>query len=217
MQKWNDSFKDKLNSKSLLRQWAKSVDLSDQTFQPSFLLDFLKSYSQPGQIWGVFNSIQNEPKVDYISAKDLGLTLAYPKVTDQGLIFYKSKSSEQIENPQFKNNDFRSSALGVLEPITGEVISKEQISGLIIPGLAFDHRGLRLGRGKSYYDKYLKEYSGLKVGLTWSHFFIPASIPKDEWDMAMDFIVTEKFLYQPMISWTSSAVLEIDNESRASG
>lgn len=212
-QDWNEAFKNKLNDKSLLRLWAKSFDLSDQKFNPKFLIHFLKFYSKPGQTWGVFNPIQNEPRIDLVSLNDLELEFTYPKVAEQGLVFCKLSS---MFNDTSKNtNDFEVSSLGISEPKNGEPVNSSQISGLIIPGLVFDHRGFRLGRGKSYYDKYLKNYSGLKVGLTWSHFFIPASIPKDDWDMAMDFIVTEKFLYQPTASATSSKVAEAKNSSVA--
>lgn len=212
-QDWKDSFKNKLNDKSSLRQWTKSFDLAGQKFNPTFLIHFLKSFSRPGQIWGLFNPIQNEPRIDFVSMKDLNLEFTYPKVTDQGMVYC---SSNFIFNDLNTNiDDFEVSSLGVLEPKNGEPVEPSLISGLIIPGLVFDHRGFRLGRGKSYYDKYLKNFTGLKIGLTWSHFFIPAPIPKDDWDIAMDFIVTEKFLYQPTASVTSSQVTGAINSSVA--
>ncbi len=196
-----------INDKSSLRQWAKSFDFTDQSFNPLFIHSFLKTYSTPGQIWGVFNAIQNEPKIDWDLFQNYGIKFALPKVTSDGLKFYKSVDSASSQgvsadsklNPKL-NLELKStvSRLGILEPQGGQELSDLQIQGLIIPGLVFDHRGQRLGRGQAHYDQFLKTYSGLKVGLTWSTFFVPASLPKEVWDVDMDFIITEKFLYQPM-------------------
>jgi len=44
---------------------------------------------------------------------------------------------------------------GVPEPAAGEVVSPEALSAILVPGLAFDLRGGRLGRGGGFYDRYL--------------------------------------------------------------
>lgn len=61
---------------------------------------------------------------------------------------------------------------------------------LIIPGLGFDSSGFRLGRGKGYYDRYLFQKPGLKIGLTFDLLFL-AEIPHNEHDVQMDVVITE--------------------------
>lgn len=177
-------------SKVSLRSWAKSHGPTLTSFEHQSLLKFIKTWTKPGQTWGCFQPIQNEPPMDWSLLSDAGLNLCFPKITQDSLQFIKSES-------------FDSGVYGVQEPVDGERIQAEDISGLFIPGLMFDNRGGRLGRGKAYYDNYLKHFSGLKVGVTWSQYFMEGSIPMEAWDVSMDFILTEKFIYQPLVSTRS--------------
>lgn len=64
----------------------------------------------------------------------------------------------------------------------------------LVPGLAFDISGARLGRGKGFYDRYFAKNNGLKIGLAWSEQVL-ADIPVEDHDSYMDFIITEKFCW----------------------
>lgn len=174
-----------LVDKESLREWAKAQSTSSSLFDLNYLKKFITEFAKPGETWAAFMPIQNEPQIDWTEFKDLDL--CFPKVTEQGLKFYKS-------------TEFTQGPYGVSEPSSTDEVPAEKIKGLFIPGLVFDNRGQRLGRGKAYYDQYLKTYGGLKVGLSWSQFYIQGSMPTEQWDIAMDFVVTEKFIYQPLIS-----------------
>ena len=60
-----------------------------------------------------------------------------------------------------------------------------------IPGLAFDKNFNRMGRGKGYYDKFLVNKDIIKVGVIHSSLLFD-SIPAEEHDIKMDYILTEK-------------------------
>lgn len=191
------SFKECLGSKVDLRRWLTSNTLPldlNSTFNLKFLKEFISNYAQPGQTWGVFKHFKNEPNIDFKDLSELGLNFVFPKVEPQ----IESSAEFKDKIVFYKTQNFKKSALGIFEPQDGEVVHRDQISGLFIPGLAFDVRGTRLGRGRGHYDLFLKDFTGIKVGLTWSQFFLQTSIPKDSWDVSMDFILTEKFLYQPL-------------------
>jgi 5-formyltetrahydrofolate cyclo-ligase len=69
---------------------------------------------------------------------------------------------------------------------------------VIVPGLAFDRDGRRLGRGKSFYDRFLMRSSMLsayKLGVCWS-LQIVERVPVDEWDVSMECIITEEELIE---------------------
>ena len=76
-----------------------------------------------------------------------------------------------------------------MEP-TGEVFTDyDAIDVAIIPGMAFDEAGHRLGRGKGYYDRFLARVPNLyKIGLCFSWQVVP-HIPCDEHDIRMDRII----------------------------
>lgn len=87
------------------------------------------------------------------------------------------------------NKDLCKGAYGILEP-TGEVFTDyDAIDVAIIPGVAFDEDGHRLGRGKGYYDRFLARVPNLyKIGLCFSWQMV-AHIPCDEHDIRMDRII----------------------------
>jgi 5-formyltetrahydrofolate cyclo-ligase len=79
-------------------------------------------------------------------------------------------------------------AFGILEP-TGEVfLDYNQIELAIVPGMAFDKAGHRLGRGKGYYDRLLPNLHCPKIGLALPC-QIADEIPTEEWDIFMDEVI----------------------------
>ena len=85
-------------------------------------------------------------------------------------------------------------AYGIYEP--KEIISVpiHRIDVALIPGIAFSPSGDRLGFGKGYYDRFLEEFNGIKIGVGYD-FQITDNIPTDKHDIRMDMIITEKRIY----------------------
>jgi 5-formyltetrahydrofolate cyclo-ligase len=94
---------------------------------------------------------------------------------------------------------WRRSALGILEPEAGEALSLAVTEGLesvlLMPGLAFDERGGRLGRGGGHYDRFLREArrkgGGLAAIAMAFELQMVADVPLDAQDELVDWIVTE--------------------------
>jgi 5-formyltetrahydrofolate cyclo-ligase len=86
-----------------------------------------------------------------------------------------------------------SSTFQVMEPIGNERSARpEDVKAVIVPMLAFDDRGHRLGYGAGYYDRFLCNYPHItKIGLAFScqH---TQEVPADANDIGMDFIITEE-------------------------
>lgn len=62
---------------------------------------------------------------------------------------------------------------------------------MLIPGLAFDKVGHRLGRGRSFYDQYLAAQKQItKIAVTWSEQVVD-QVPTEEHDQTVDEIITE--------------------------
>lgn len=66
----------------------------------------------------------------------------------------------------------------------------------IVPGLAFDAAGIRMGWGKGYYDRFLEHFNGLKIGLCYENCFYNERLPHDKYDAVMDIIITERKIRQ---------------------
>ena len=80
---------------------------------------------------------------------------------------------------------------GILEPTTPELsIINCQLSIAIVPGMAFDKQGHRLGRGKGYYDRFLSRIPNIyKIGVCFP-FQMLESIPSESTDVVMDEVIT---------------------------
>ena len=61
----------------------------------------------------------------------------------------------------------------------------------ILPGLTFDKSGKRLGYGKGYYDRFLSNFSGLSIGVTFAS-LVAERVPTDKYDVPVDVIITEE-------------------------
>lgn len=72
------------------------------------------------------------------------------------------------------------------------LINPMEIELTIVPGLAFDRNGYRIGYGGGYYDRFLSLYPDIiKIGIAFD-LQIVDSLPREEFDIPVDFIVTEK-------------------------
>lgn len=86
--------------------------------------------------------------------------------------------------------DLHKGAYGILEPAVVKKID-DKIDVIIVPGLAFDRKGGRIGFGKGYYDRLLKNEKAVKIGLCYD-FQLFGDIPKEAHDVSMNYIITEK-------------------------
>ena len=90
---------------------------------------------------------------------------------------------------------FDTNTYGIDEPISNHIIDPLQINVMIIPLLAFDTNGYRVGYGKGYYDKYIDYCSPamIKIGCS---FFDPVIIDDiNQHDKKLDFCITPNKLY----------------------
>ena len=81
-----------------------------------------------------------------------------------------------------------------MEPIGQRKICKNDPL-VLVPGLAFDAQGRRMGYGKGYYDKYFARYSEcIKVGICYAVQIID-EVPTSQYDITMDAVATEQGIY----------------------
>ena len=82
-------------------------------------------------------------------------------------------------------------AFGVLEPMDYVPVKPDDVDLVIVPGVAFDLRGDRLGHGMGYYDKLLAGIKAHFVGLAFE-FQIVDDIPEEKHDVRVHKVVTEQ-------------------------
>ena len=110
--------------------------------------------------------------------------IALPKVTPDGL-----------ELREYDPAKVEVGYRGIIEPgADAALIHPYKIDFALIPGLAFDPEGRRLGRGKGYYDRLLPLMGCLKAGITFDERVVER-VPVEEHDMSMDMVITPNNLY----------------------
>ena len=113
-----------------------------------------------------------------------GLPAAVPKVSGKQMEFLRLLP----ETP------FVPGCFGIPEPAGGMPVQEPGL--MILPGLAFDRKGRRLGYGGGYYDRYLEgKKDFLKIGLCYS-FQILEKIAAEDYDIPADGLVTEEGIWK---------------------
>ncbi len=80
----------------------------------------------------------------------------------------------------------------IREPLLAPSVKPSNIDCVIVPGIAFDQLGNRVGSGLGFYDKFLKKAThAVKIGLAFEYQMVE-SIVHEEHDVLMDFVVTDK-------------------------
>lgn len=112
----------------------------------------------------------------------LGKTLLLPRIKGEDLEWVKwDGSAEQISSHSF-----------IPEPIGDAITDTSAIEVVLVPALAIDQEGYRLGQGKGFYDRALKEVSALTIGIIFPHELMSQPLPRDPWDIAVNLIETTR-------------------------
>lgn len=134
----------------------------------------------------------NEPDThlftDYLEFCNPGVQLLYPRLQEN--------TNEMEAVPVNEDTAFRKGKFGVYEPVAEESADPASIDMSILPLLAFDTNGYRLGYGKGYYDRFLQvcRKDLLKIGF--SYFDPVERIPeKHEFDVPLSHCITPQSIY----------------------
>lgn len=85
-------------------------------------------------------------------------------------------------------------AFNIEEPVGNDTVDVSKIELIIVPGVAYDRRGNRIGRGKGFYDRLLRDSRAVKIGVAY-HCQLVDDIEPDEFDVPVDFVVTEQGVF----------------------
>jgi 5-formyltetrahydrofolate cyclo-ligase len=141
-------------------------------------LDSLSSW-RASNVIASYRAIKDELDVTSIDlyALESGKNIVYPAVVGSGLMEFRVWSSGEPLNE---------GQLGLHEPVEGaKVVTVEQIDFFLIPLLACDARGCRLGYGGGYYDRALAGARGFRCGVGYDDQYVQ-TLPAEEHDQRLD-------------------------------
>lgn len=116
------------------------------------------------------------------AAVDSGKCVYFPIVAEQDRLLFKAVSDPTKLCPGHA---------GILEPSSGSLLDERLLDLAIVPAVAFDRHGHRLGRGGGHYDRWLSSVACCRIGLAFECQIID-KIPTLPHDEGVDVIVTEK-------------------------
>jgi 5-formyltetrahydrofolate cyclo-ligase len=150
--------------------------LQAQTLLAKNLCSYLKTQSG---VWAGFKALPEEPDLSEVYQSMSHLTWVFPRVVGDELQFHITEN-------------FVTGRFGIQEPSPdARVVEREELQGLLIPGLGFDKLGHRLGRGRGFYDRALTGCKGVKVGVGFSCQVVANDLPAESHDVLMDALATE--------------------------
>ena len=184
---------DDLSAKKELRQKLRQVlaDLSPDDLTTKSLRAAHRLFEQP----------------EYIKAEIVMVFLPLPSETDTTPIVLRSwQDRKRVLAPKVSWNQRRMlpmeirsltddlvvSTMGIREPVTGIPFPIPLIDLVIVPGLAFDEYGNRLGRGRGFYDRFLAhpEFKGVACGVALEA-QISKRLPVGPLDRPVDMLITD--------------------------
>ena len=165
-----------------LRSRVKLRTEQQQALLRSQLLSWLRT--QAG-VWAAFWPLPGEPDLRPLSGELPSLDWVYPRIEEEELHFH-GPVVKWVQGPY-----------GITEPSPDTPsVDMSRIAGILIPGLGFDRKGRRLGRGKGFYDRRLQGWNGTRVGVCFDDQWVP-EIPVERFDQSVDLVMTESGLYRP--------------------
>ncbi|MDQ2720741.1 MAG: 5-formyltetrahydrofolate cyclo-ligase [Bacteroidota bacterium] len=126
--------------------------------------------------------------IRYLKFKNPGIKVTVPKIDIRSGKMHHHVFDDTME---IINNDY-----GIDEPVSEIKITETEIDLVIVPLLAFDKSGFRVGYGKGYYDKFLSQCREdvIKIGVS---FFEPVDEIEDinQFDLTLNYCATPEQLF----------------------
>lgn len=116
-------------------------------------------------------------------ALENGKTVAIPRTFDKGAM--EARVITNLDGLVIGKYDIPTA------PADAPLLETADIDFVLVPAVAFDRRGYRLGRGGGYYDRFLGKSSSFSVGLAFEKALLDA-VPTEAHDMPTHCLVTEK-------------------------
>lgn len=172
------------NSLLQRRRQLTEAEVHHRSFTVQRQLVSLANYRQ-AQAIALYSPVHNEVSTVQLLRDALAAhrSLALPRVAGTELVFHRIQTLDDLAPGSF----------GILEPRPETVrVALEELELIVLPGVAFDRRGHRLGYGMGFFDRALQSagHGPQRVGLAYD-FQLVDELPVFDHDMQLDLLVTE--------------------------
>ena len=168
-----------INKCSQLLLECESIEIAER-------MVFSKEFKEAKTIM-VYLNMPGEVNTAHIikNAFEAGKKVAVPQVN------WKKETMKAVELESM-DHPLETVKMGLKEPTDAKTIPAGEIDLVIVPGVAFDEKLNRLGRGGGYYDRFLSKpkFNAIKCGIAFD-LQVVENIPTDDHDQKMDILITE--------------------------
>lgn len=112
------------------------------------------------------------------------------KWKDRKKFFLPRVNGVNLELLPYDESRLEIGSFHIEEPTGNNLHPVEEIEMIVVPGVAFDRKGIRLGRGRGFYDRLLQNAKAIKVGIGYE-FQLVDDLPSEPHDVPMDMVITE--------------------------
>ncbi len=110
---------------------------------------------------------------------------------DRKQIFLPRVNGVNLDILPYDRSRMALGAFHIEEPQGTDKTDIAEIELIVVPAIAYDRRGNRVGRGKGYYDRLLATSRATKIGVGYDFQFVEGDIPAEPHDVAVDIVITE--------------------------
>ena len=133
--------------------------------------NILSNFSNIGIYYPLGNEISIIDLLDIYPNKKF-----YLPITRDRLYFIEYNKNDSLVNAKFHTKEPK-----------GKIVKRDEIDCFIIPCVGISYEMKRIGYGKGYYDKYLSNYKGYKIGITYNSSF-NLDVLLDDYDLKLDLV-----------------------------
>ncbi|MBR5638646.1 MAG: 5-formyltetrahydrofolate cyclo-ligase [Muribaculaceae bacterium] len=112
-------------------------------------------------------------------------------------IYLPRVNGENLDIIKYKPGTLHKGSYNIMEPEGNDIVEPEVLDLIIVPGVAFDSLGNRLGRGKGFYDRFLSQTHAVTIAVCFNCQLV-VHIPTEPHDMQTQFVVTKSFNTLPL-------------------
>lgn len=133
------------------------------------------------------NEIETDHLLHYLEFRNPEIKIVIPRVEQDELVHVEYDETVEVVTNKW----------GIPEPVNGQTVSEKEIDLVFVPLLAFDENGCRVGYGKGYYDRFLRNCRAdvLKIGLSYFDALSPLSDSK-YFDIPLTHCITPHRIYE---------------------
>lgn len=172
----------KKNLRVLIREQRDSIIVAERRVKDAEICAVLTKFSPAYTQICSYHAINSEPDLSAFARQwQDEKKFALPCISGRRIVFRPWRLGDKLVDGKFK----------LKEPAVQAAIIPDRHTLVLVPCLALDKNGNRLGYGGGYYDRFLSEHAATSIGICYQRFLF-AQLPVAVHDHKVNYIVTEK-------------------------